>query len=295
VKGYDSAALGAHNVAYRGSDGHLHGLWWTCCEPSDDDLTKLTGLPGPAGNPLAYSSPRYGVQNLIYRASGGRLFEMFWSTGAIGHDELTALPGVPTAAGDPSGYFINSQGVQHVYYRATSGNLEHLSWALGAVTPDNLSARIGVFGIPLPAGDPTAYPTPSGQHTVVFRDATGRLFEVRFDDGFGLPSTFRLSDLVPGAPLSVGDPHAYFDPNDGNDHILYRTSNGHVHELVQSNGKVRHTDLTTAVGADPSAGKPFGYVFPRDTTEHVLFRSAKDGGHIHDLNWRDPPSWVFVG
>jgi hypothetical protein len=294
VKGYDFATLGTHNVVYRGSDGHLHGLWWTCCEPGDDDLTTLTGLPGPAGNPLAYASPVYGVQNVIYRASTGRLFEMYWSTGAVGHDELTALPGVPLAAGDPTGYFINAQGVQHVYYRTTSGNLEHLSWAAGAVTPENLSARIGVFGIPLPAGDPTAYVTPSGTHTVVFRDATGRLFEVQFSDGFGLPRVTRLSDLAPGAPLATGDPHAYFNPNDGTDHILYRTSNGHLHELVPSNGTVRHTDLTSAVGTDQSSGKPFGYVFGADNTQHVLFRSATDG-HIHDLNWRDPTGVIFLG
>ena len=295
VKGYDFPNLGTHNEVYRGSDGHMHGLYWTCCLPQDDDLTKLTGLPGPVGNPLAYASPPYGVQNVIYRASGGHLYEMYWSTGAVGHDELTALPGVPLAAGDPTGYFINSQAVQHVFYRTTSGNLEHLSWAAGAVTPENLSARVAMFGIPLPAGDPVAYLKPNGQHTVDFRGVDGKLYEVSIPDGIGLPNTLRLSDGAPGAPLPAGDPHAYFDPNDGSDHILYRTSNGDLHELVPSFGQVRHTDLTTAVGADPSSGKPFGYFFGPDKTEHVLFRSSRDGGHIHDLIWTDPTTIVFTG
>jgi hypothetical protein len=294
VRGYEFPSFGTHNEVYRGTDGHVHGLWWTCCEPTDDDLTRLTGLPGPVGNPLAYASPVYGVQNVIYRASGGRLFEMYWSNGAVSHDELTALPGVPLAAGDPTGYFINAQGVQHVFYRTTSGDLEHLSWGTGAVTPENLSARVAMFGIPLPAGDPVAYLTPDAKHTVVFRGVDSKLYEVKFGDGFGLPTILRLSDLAPAAPLPVGDPHAYFDPNDGNDHILYRTSNGHLHELVLSNRKMRQTDLTTAVGTDPSAGKPFGYVFGADNTEHVLFRSSKDG-HIHDVTWQDPTSMVFVG
>ena len=151
-----------------------------------------------------------------------------------------------------------------------------------------------MFGIPQPAGDPIAYLTPDAQHTVVFSGVDGKLYEVKFGDGFGLPTILRLSALAPAAPLPVGDPHAYFDPNDGNDHILYRTSNGHLHELVLSNRKMRHTDLTTAVGTDPSAGKPFGYVFGADNTEHVLFRSSKDG-HVHDLTWQDLTSMVFVG
>ena len=68
-----------------------------------------------------------------------------------------------------------------------------------------------------------------------------------------------------------------------------------MHELVPGFGNVRHTDLTTAVGADPSAGQPFGYFFGADNTEHVLFRSSKDGGHIHDLTWTDPTGWIFTG
>ena len=72
-----------------------------CCAPGHDDLTVLTGAPGPAGNPFPYVSAPFGVQNVVYRSGDGHLHVLYWSTGAVGPDDLTVVSGAAPAAGDP--------------------------------------------------------------------------------------------------------------------------------------------------------------------------------------------------
>jgi hypothetical protein len=275
-KAYDFPALGTHNVVYRGTDGHLHGLYWTTGPVGHDDLTQLSGAPGPAGNPFPYVSPAFGVQNVMYRAGNGHLHGLYWSTGAVGHDDLTALSGAPAAAGDPSGYFINAEAIQDVFYRGTDDHLHRLFWSLGAVSHQDLTTRSGAPG---PAGDPTAYVTPSGQQNVFYRGADGHIHGLYWTNGaIGHDD---LSRGTGGAPLPVGDPAAYFNAQNNTHHVIYRTSNGHLHELTWTTGAVTHTDLTTVALALPFAGKPSGYVFGPNGSPHVIYRASD--GHLHDL------------
>jgi hypothetical protein len=280
-KAYEFPALGTHNVVYRGTDGHLHGLWWTTGPVGHDDLTALSGAPGPAGNPWPYVSPAFGVQNVVYRAVNGHLYDLYWSTGAVGYDDLTVLSGAPAAAGDPFGYFVNSQAVQDVLYRGVDGHLHRLFWSLGAVSHQDLTTSSGAPG---PAGDLTAYVTPSGLQNVVYRGTDNHIHGLYWSNG--AVGHDDLSNAASGAPQPVGDLTAYFNAQDSTHHVIYRTSNGHLHELMWTTGAVTHTDLTTVVPAPPSAGKPSGYAFAPDGTQHVLYRAAD--GHLHDLSWTTP-------
>jgi hypothetical protein len=95
----------------------------------------------------------------------------------------------------------------------------------------------------------------------------------------------RRSDLASGgAPLPVSKATAYFNPSDATDHVLYKSSNNHVHELAWTTCAVTHTDLTTVSRAPISAGDPAGYVFSLDGTQHVVYRDFN--GLLHDLDWR---------
>jgi len=288
LRAYEFPALGTHNVAYVGTDGHLHVLWWTTGAVGHDDLTRLSKAPPPAGNPFPYVSPPFGVQNVAYRGTDSHPHVLYWSTGAVGHDDVTKLSGAPGPAGDPFGYFITSQGVQNVVYRGVDGHLHGLYWGLGAVGHDDLTL---LSGAPPPSGNASAYLTSAGLQTVVYRGTDGRIHALYWTTG--AVSHDDLSEAgVSGAPLPVGDVEAYFNAQDGSNHVLYRTSNGHVHELSWTTGAVAHTDLTTVTPAVASAGKPSGYVFDPDRTQHVIYRDA--AGHLHDLAFATADSGVIL-
>lgn len=279
-KAYEFPAIGTHNVVYRGTDGHLHVLWWTTGAVGHDDLTALSGAPAPTGNPFPYLSPAFGVQNVVYRGTDGHLHVLYWSTGAVGHDDITKLSGAPAAAGDPFGYFIAPQSVQNVLYRGVDGHLHGLYWGQGAVGHDDLTA---LSNAPPPSADATAYVTPGGLQTAIYRATDGHIHGLYWSTG--AVSHDDLSENgVPGAPLPVGNVEAYFNAEDGTNHVLYRTSNGHLHELSWTTGAVSHVDLSTLIpNVQPSSGKPSGYVFDHDKTQHVIYRATN--GDLHDLSW----------
>ena len=92
-----------------------------------------------------------------------------------------------------------------------------------------------------------------------------------------------LTWTVPGAPLPASDPTAYYSPWDGLHHVLYRTSNNHLHELSWTTGAVTHVDLTTAGGGNGPASKSSAYALATDNSHHVVYRSADN--HVHELAW----------
>ncbi len=75
VRGYDFAELGTHNEVYRGTDGHLHALFFSGNGPIGwDDLTwAATGAPQPSGDPSAYFFAQNGTHHVLYRTSNGHL------------------------------------------------------------------------------------------------------------------------------------------------------------------------------------------------------------------------------
>jgi hypothetical protein len=82
---------------------------------------------------------------------------------------------------------------------------------------------------------------------VVFRGVDGRLHSL-WSTGPNTPPIGwdNLSWAVPGAPLPASDPTAFYTPWDFTHHVLYRSSNNHLHEPYWTTGTVSHVDLTTA-------------------------------------------------
>ena len=284
---YEFPVLGTHNVVYLGTDGHLHGLHWTTGGVGDDDLSALSRAPAAASDPAAYVSLSFGVQNVIYAASDGHLHELYWSTGAVAGDDLTDLSGATPPAGNPVAYFNAGVGGQSAIYRGTDGHLHELYWSTGAVGHSDLSVASGA---PAPAGDPSAYLTPTGEQHVVYRGVDGHVHDLSWTTG-GVGDD-DLSYAAGGAPLPTGDPTAYFNALDSSHHVVYLSSNGHLHQLVWTTSAVTHTDLTTVTGAPDSAGKPSAYVFGPDASQHVLYRATD--GNLHDLIRTAPIQLRFI-
>jgi hypothetical protein len=93
---------------------------------------------------------------------------------------------------------------------------------------------------------------------------------------------FDLS-LVTGAPPAAADPDGYVFVAEDRQHIVYRGTDGHIHELAYTRpaGPWGHFDLSLVTGAPPAAGDPDGYVFVAEDRQHIVYRGTD--GHIHEL------------
>ena len=58
-----------------------------------------------------------------------------------------------------------------------------------------------------------------------------------------------------------GNPSSYSVPFDGTSHVVYRSQDGHIHELLWTKGAVTHNDLTGLVDAPNAVGDPAAYCF----------------------------------
>ena len=70
----------------------------------------------------------------------------------------------------------------------------------------------------------------------------------------------------------------------GTQHVNYRGTDNHIHELWWDNTGWHHNDLSNAAGGAPTAaGDPAGYMFDAQATQHVVYRGTDN--HIHELWW----------
>jgi len=193
------------------------------------------------------------------------------------HNDLTEAAGAPGAAGDPTGYTWDVDSTQHVVYRGTDGHIHELWFSLASGWNHNdLTQAAGASGA---AGNPSGY-TWDGDSTqhVVYRGTDGHIHEL----WFSLASNWNHNDLTQatGAPGAASDPTGYTWDVDSTQHVVYRGTDGHIHELWFASDW-NHNDLTQATGAPSVAGDPTGYTWDVDSTQHVVYRGTD--GHIHEL------------
>ena len=170
-----------------------------------------------------------------------------------------------------------SQGnlIQELYYLDASG------WGSG-----NLST---LSGAPAAAGRPFGYVTETDATArVVFRATDNHVHELYYRTGQGWHHG-SLSALS-GATPAAGDPYAYFTPFDSFARVVYRSGDGHIHELAHRSGAGwSHADLTAITGAPAAVDDPAAYVTSADETAHVVYRGGD--GHVHELAYRTGPGW----
>ena len=100
---------------------------------------------------------------------------------------------------------------------------------------------------------------------------------------FGAVGHDNLTGAI-NAPKAAGNPAGWFSTHDGFHHVVYRSADGHLHELWwQGQGGVGHGDLTAQAQAVPAAGDPWPYYDPVRATNIVVFRGTD--GHIRSLYW----------
>jgi hypothetical protein len=133
---YIDTTEGLEVALYRGTDGHVHSLYWSTGEVGRDVLSGTAGAPRAAGKPAGYVG-KDGFKHVIYRSGDGHLHELWWTgSNPPGHGDLTALSvsGTPTAAGDPAPYINTNTGENIVAYRGSDGHIHTLYWLTSATT-----------------------------------------------------------------------------------------------------------------------------------------------------------------
>ncbi|MEI9952294.1 MAG: hypothetical protein WDO74_25720 [Pseudomonadota bacterium] len=105
-------------------------------------------------------------------------------------------------------------------------------------------------------------------------------------------SGWHLEDLTAatGAPLSSSDPTAYVFSAQSTQHVIFRSADGHIHELWWDAGAGwHHGDLSAATSAPIASSAPAAYVFDAQGSQHVIYRGSDN--RIHELWWDTAAGW----
>jgi len=253
----------SQHVEYRGTDGHIHELYWMAAKGwRHASLTAGTqGAPLAAGDPVGYTFAQDESNHVVYRGQDGHIHDLRF-TRAEGrvHNNLSGSTGAPTAAGDPTGYIFHVFPSQHVQYRGTDGHIYELYWmAAKGWRHANLTA--GTSGAPLAAGDPTAYAsTLDDSNHVIYRGQDGHIHDLCFKRDTGRVHT-NLSATT-GSPTAAGDPSGYTFDLFPSQHVVYRGTDGHIHQLYFMKEKGwRRSNLTGDANAPTPASEPAGHTY----------------------------------
>jgi hypothetical protein len=263
------------HVVYRGTDGHVHELWFSNAWNHNDLTNASGGSPLAASDVAGYTWDVDRTQHVVYRAADNHIHELWFNNGWH-HNDLTVAAGAPAAAGRPAGYTWSVDRTQHVVYRGVDGHIHEL-WYNNAWHHNDLTNASG--GAPLAAGSPAGYTwsVDRTQH-VVYRGLDGHVHELWYNNAWHHND---LTNASGGPPLAGGDPAGYTWDVDSTQHVVYRGGDSRIHEFW-FNGQWNYNDLTSAAGNPPAAtGKPAGYTWSVDRTEHVVYRTA--AGHVQEL------------
>ena len=201
--------------------------------------------------------------------------------------------------GRPIG-FGKSDGTDTVAYSGMDAKPHELYFWGSGWSFDNLTS--GCDG----SGDLFGYKRGDNTNSVVCRGTDGHIHEIFLPPGGSWWTPADLSAPTNAdAPLAAGNPSAYVHsakgilPNLYNSNatsynsVVYRGTDGHIHELYRPFASLSwtHLDLSASAGgppAVPAAGDPFGYV-ESDGYSSVVYRGTD--GHIQELYRPSNGSW----
>jgi hypothetical protein len=244
--GYSMAFRNVQNVVFAGTDGVLHGFWFTGQDPVHNDLlNKLANSPSPVGDASAYLSnatSTSGLQNVLYTGPEGHLHRLTWTTGAVTAEDLNQRTGTIGPVGPAAAYFDGSSPTpeHHAFFRTedharrynqNGGTVYELWGPSDPVNADELSGPL-VNG-PQANSNVSAYFVDSDGTNHVFYNYQGYIHELRWAEGSVVVNHENLTAFS-GAPLATSDPSAYYDATNKMHHVIYLTVDGHVHEIQRN-------------------------------------------------------------
>jgi hypothetical protein len=274
------------HVVYRGTDAHLHELWfrqdggWR-----HGDLTAATGAPHAVGKIAGHTWAIDKTQHVLYMGQVGDDFHVheLWYHQDSGwhHKDLTEITHAPSPVMGVSGYTWDVDSTRHVNYISTDRHVQEL-WFHRESGWHHVDLTVATES-PLAEFVPTGYiwDVDLSQH-VVYRGRDRHIYELYYLRSSG----WHHSDLTAatGAPLAIGHMAGYAWDADRAQHILFVSGDGHIRELrYHQDSGWQHQDLTVETGTCPAVFGPVGYTWDVDGSQHVVYRGTD--GHIHEL-WR---------
>jgi hypothetical protein len=217
------------------------GLWNTCDQITwnvfnrlavgwiHKDLTRATDAADAAGDPAGYTWDVDSTQHVIYRDHDSHIHELWFSyESGWSRNDLTQATDAANAAGDSVGYTWDVDSTQHVIYRDHDSHIHELWFSMeSGWSHNNLTQATDAPGA---AGDPAGYTwdVDSTQH-VVYRGKDSHIHELWFsmESGWSHNNLTQAMD----APSAAGDPAGYAWDLDSTEHVVYRGTDNHIHEL----------------------------------------------------------------
>lgn len=197
--------------------------------------------------------------------------------------DRTVELGLAEAASFPSASSIRGTGATKIVFRDGANHV----WE---VTRE-LNGQIGAIDLTLDAGATKAKGTPrlltsDTAAMALFRGSDDQVRSLyHWAGGIGEDN---LSGVA-GAPKTASDPVGYYIPNTNTTHVIYRGSNGDLHELywVGEDAVGYGGNLTGTINAPKAVGQPSAFA-GRDRDNVVVYRST--AGEIRSIYWNDGPS-----
>ena len=171
---------GDNIVVYRGTDGHIHGLYWSTGAVGHDNLTGVAGAPTAAGDPVAYYTSHNDEHQVTYRGADGHIYELWWrGIEPVRHWDVTAHAGAPLAASDPVAYYSAGTNTKHYIYRSADDHLHEL-WVIPGGLPTHVDITLEARA-PLATDKPAAFVVAGPDtHHAVYRGTDGQIHEIRW-------------------------------------------------------------------------------------------------------------------
>jgi hypothetical protein len=229
--GWFSGNDNTHHVVYRTSNGHLQELWWQGSGTvGNGDLTEAAHAVPSKGDPSPYYDATHGTNIVAFRGTDDRIRTLYWTSGDVGHDDLSGTAGTPAAADDPFAWHAAADDSHHCIYRASNGHVYELSWIGDApVTGRDLTA---LTGAPPASGRLSGgYNAYDNTQHAIYRASDGSLHELWYFLGSGDVGHTALTAAY-GGPPAVDRPVYFSTARAPHQHVAYRSSDGHIHELL---------------------------------------------------------------
>jgi hypothetical protein len=259
-------ARGEQHVVYKGFDNHIHELWWNSEGWHHKDLTSTASAPeseiGSGWPPVGYVFNAQGTQHVVYQGEDHHFHDLWWDSNGWHFNDLTIASGAQTdpnlefVLGQPACYVFDARGEQHVFYNASKSLVEgtvhigqdshihELWWNTDGWHHNDLNIVAGVLvgAASDVQGNPAAYMFDAqGTQHVIYRSIDFHFHELWWDNNGCHHNDLTIAASVPketeGPPLPPGewrepsDPSGYVFDAYGEQHVVYRGTDNHIHEL----------------------------------------------------------------